>query len=281
MAASRPQGNQILDALWRRCALKPPPGSRRGGEGPELGRGHGQSPGPPPAEGAGHADSERIDGVVHYRAPCSNAATMCRPRPRSARPAVRQGGLAIAGGHFAGRRALTPGGGRTHPRPLSTSSTTMLGDVLFGLLLRTQLAASAAIVLVFLMRPWARWLIGPRLAYRLWAIPVAALAAGLAPSITTLNATITSTAGALSKGIGLGTALELWSVGAVACLSAMSPGRSWRSSSWAVAGKPVPPWSRRLGRASSSPATTPPSSPRTNAASSVSTNASTCIGATP
>ena len=91
----------------------------------------------------------------------------------------------------------------------------MLGEVLFGILLRTQLAGSVAIVLVFLMRPWARWLIGPRLAYRLWAIPVAALAAGLAPSIATLNASITSTAGSLNRGLGLATALELWSVGAL------------------------------------------------------------------
>ncbi len=92
----------------------------------------------------------------------------------------------------------------------------MLGEVLFGVLLRTQFAASAAIVLVLLLRPWARWLIGPRLAYRLWAIPVAALAAGLAPSIATLNATITTAAGALNRDFGLGAALELWSLGALA-----------------------------------------------------------------
>jgi beta-lactamase regulating signal transducer with metallopeptidase domain len=69
---------------------------------------------------------------------------------------------------------------------------------------------------VFLLRPWVRRLIGPRLAYRLWAIPVAALATGVIPSLPTLNATITSAASTLSKGVGLGTALIFWGLGAFA-----------------------------------------------------------------
>jgi len=59
----------------------------------------------------------------------------------------------------------------------------MLTDVFIGAFLHAELAASASVVLVLLVRPWTRWLIGPQLAYRLWLIPVLAAVASLWPSM--------------------------------------------------------------------------------------------------
>lgn len=55
---------------------------------------------------------------------------------------------------------------------------------LFALaLVRAQIAAAAAVLLVVLLRPFARQLFGPRRAYSLWAIVPAAAAAAFFPSL--------------------------------------------------------------------------------------------------
>jgi beta-lactamase regulating signal transducer with metallopeptidase domain len=55
---------------------------------------------------------------------------------------------------------------------------------LFALaLVRAQIAAAAAVLLVLLLRPYARQLFGPRRAYGLWAVVPAAAAAAFFPSL--------------------------------------------------------------------------------------------------
>ena len=66
----------------------------------------------------------------------------------------------------------------------------MLTEALLGALLRAELAGSAGVVLVLLLRPWTRWLIGPQLAYRLWLIPVAAAVASVWPSMIRFRSSI-------------------------------------------------------------------------------------------
>lgn len=59
----------------------------------------------------------------------------------------------------------------------------MTADLLFLALVRAQLAASAAIVIVLWLRPFVRRLIGPELAYRAWAFVPVAAATSLFPTL--------------------------------------------------------------------------------------------------
>lgn len=57
----------------------------------------------------------------------------------------------------------------------------MIAGLALTLLARLELAASLAVMLVLVLRPLARWALGPQLAYRLWVLPGAAAAASLFP----------------------------------------------------------------------------------------------------
>ena len=60
----------------------------------------------------------------------------------------------------------------------------MTADLLFAALLRSQFAASLAIVLVLILRGPARHLIGPELTYRMWAIVPITAVVSLFPSLS-------------------------------------------------------------------------------------------------
>ena len=91
----------------------------------------------------------------------------------------------------------------------------MLAEVLIGALLRAELAASAGVILVLLLRPWTRWLIGPRLAYRLWLIPVAAGVASLWPSMIRFDSAFGGASATISHALGSASMLLAWSAGAL------------------------------------------------------------------
>jgi beta-lactamase regulating signal transducer with metallopeptidase domain len=61
------------------------------------------------------------------------------------------------------------------------------GDLLLAALLRAEAAGAVAILLVLLLRRPARRLIGPELAYRLWAVVPAAAVAGIFPSLADVS----------------------------------------------------------------------------------------------
>lgn len=92
----------------------------------------------------------------------------------------------------------------------------MLNEILIVTLLRAGLAGSAGVVLVFLLRPWTRWLIGPRLAYRLWLIPVAAAAASLWPTALRFQVSFDIFPTAVGHALGAPPALLAWTLGALA-----------------------------------------------------------------
>ena len=82
----------------------------------------------------------------------------------------------------------------------------MIADHTLSILLRANLAASVAIVLVFAMRPIVRRVFGARAVYRLWLIVPVALLAGFIPTpppaSVTLDETPSATSFAPEAGIG-------------------------------------------------------------------------------
>ncbi len=92
----------------------------------------------------------------------------------------------------------------------------MLTEILIATLLRAELAGSAGVVLVMLLRPWTRWLIGPRLAYRLWLIPVVSALASLWPTALRFQTSFDIVSSAAGQSLGSGPALLAWSAGALA-----------------------------------------------------------------
>lgn len=90
----------------------------------------------------------------------------------------------------------------------------MLAELLAMTLMRSQIAAAAAVVLVLLLRVPARRLFGARLAYGLWAIVPTAAAASAFPS---LRDTLEVGAPATPLGVDLAMqVLVLWLLGAMA-----------------------------------------------------------------
>jgi beta-lactamase regulating signal transducer with metallopeptidase domain len=95
----------------------------------------------------------------------------------------------------------------------------MVAELLAMTLLRAQLAAAAAVVLVLLLRGPARRLIGARLAYRLWAlVPVAAIACVFPSLSETLGSGLPPTLMGEEHAFAL---LAVWLVGAVALATAV------------------------------------------------------------
>ncbi|KRA59939.1 peptidase M56 [Caulobacter sp. Root655] len=95
----------------------------------------------------------------------------------------------------------------------------MVAELLAMTLLRAQLAAMAAVVLVLLLRGPVRRLIGARLAYRLWAlVPVAAIACVFPSLSETLGSGLPPTLMGEEHAFAL---LAAWLVGAVALATAI------------------------------------------------------------
>jgi len=92
----------------------------------------------------------------------------------------------------------------------------MLSEVFIPAALRAELAGSAGVLLVLLLRPWTRWLIGPQLAYRLWLIPVAAGLASLWPSLIRFDDGFETASVALGRTLGGAPMLLAWIAGALA-----------------------------------------------------------------
>ena len=102
----------------------------------------------------------------------------------------------------------------------------MLAELLAMTLIRAQLAAAAAVVLVLLLRVPARGLFGARMTYGLWAIIPAAAAASAFPSLAE-----TLEVGAPASPLGDGLALKLlllWVAGAVAASAVFA----WQESAY-------------------------------------------------
>ena len=111
----------------------------------------------------------------------------------------------------------------------------MIADVAVPLLLRLQLAGSAAILLVLLLRPFLRLPLGPELAYRLWWLPPTCAIASLFPSLAEFRASrfgpvaYTPSAqpgyewvSALARGLPSGRLLLLiWALGAAGFLAVL------------------------------------------------------------
>jgi beta-lactamase regulating signal transducer with metallopeptidase domain len=103
----------------------------------------------------------------------------------------------------------------------------MMADLLLLALVRAQAAASAAILVVLALRPFARRLIGPELAYRCWTLVPVAAATSLFP---TLQDFLTErSAGPLEfpamAGASLVLTLYAWGVAALALVFGFS---EWR-----------------------------------------------------
>jgi beta-lactamase regulating signal transducer with metallopeptidase domain len=96
----------------------------------------------------------------------------------------------------------------------------------FRTLCRVEIVASIAIVLVLLIRAPARQLLGSGLAYRLWALPLAAAAASLFPTLSEFRRGFSkfrvSPEGALDLNADI--LLSLWLAGAVLFLGVLISG---------------------------------------------------------
>jgi beta-lactamase regulating signal transducer with metallopeptidase domain len=96
----------------------------------------------------------------------------------------------------------------------------MLTELALNALVRVQIAGSAAVALVLILRPWVRWRIGPQLAYRLWLIPIAAAVGSLMPSFAPAGEGLAASSAAFGQALGSRLALAVWGAGAVV-MSAM------------------------------------------------------------
>ncbi len=95
----------------------------------------------------------------------------------------------------------------------------MVAELLAMTLLRAQAAAAAAVLLVLLLRAPARRLIGPRLAYRLWALtPVAAIATVFPSLSETLGSGLPPTLMGEERAVAV---VAAWLIGAVALATAI------------------------------------------------------------
>jgi beta-lactamase regulating signal transducer with metallopeptidase domain len=95
----------------------------------------------------------------------------------------------------------------------------MLAEILIGALMRAELAGSAGVLLVLLLRPWIRWRIGPQLAYRLWLIPVVASVASLFPTMIRFESAFGGASAALYHALSAVPMRLAWGVGALATAS--------------------------------------------------------------
>ena len=95
----------------------------------------------------------------------------------------------------------------------------MVAELLAMTLLRAQLAATAAVILVLLLRGPVRRLIGARLAYRLWALAPVAAIASVFPSLSeTMGSGLPATLMGEEHAFAV---LAAWLVGAVALATAI------------------------------------------------------------
>jgi beta-lactamase regulating signal transducer with metallopeptidase domain len=103
--------------------------------------------------------------------------------------------------------------------PEETAGTAFAMIELFALaLIRAQLAAAAAVLLIVILRPSARRLFGPRRAYGLWGIVPAAAAAAFFPSLAE-----TMGIGAPSRPLGASAPMlvDLWLAGCVVAVAVL------------------------------------------------------------